>query len=146
MERRYAKAALQPSRHVQRQPPILDRDERKCFEHVVEFVGAQLVQLRDDRVEACEGRRVEAPLERAGEERDLVDRRRRILLRRQRQLLDYRGGDVRRDPEAHEIVHDEAVEQAAEEMLRRRRERRPQAEHRVRRDDAAGQDGKTAQP
>ena len=64
----------------------------------------------------------------------------RLIFARDRQPLDDRRRDVRRDAQPHEVVDDQAVEETAEKILRRWRQRRLQTEDRVRGHDARRQD------
>ena len=125
--------------------------ERKRRQHVFELLDTELIQGGDPRLQSGMGGRVVPPRQHAARARRSLRSRAGAWSRvRHRQPLDDRGRDVRRDAQPHQVVQDEAVEQAAEQLLigaapaassgrtpcasrRSRRKNRPQSASAVRR-------------
>ena len=122
--------------------PLLSRDQRKRPEDVPELRGAQLIQRRDERLQARERHWIRVMCQPARERGDFAERSRPIVSPRDRQPFDRRRGHVHGDAEPHEVVHDVAVEDAAQEVLRPERQWRAKAEDCMRRDAAGRQDGR----
>ena len=97
------------------QPPAI---ERNVFRTCSNSSHAQLIQPRDQRLQRAPSASGSARRDEQTRQRgDLSARRRRELGGRDRQPLDDRRRHMGGDPQPDEIVHDEAVEQAAEKML-----------------------------
>ena len=97
----------------------LRRARAGTSQHVLELLGRQLVEPGDARLQARRGLCRRPPRQVAGEQRDLAEGGVRLVETRHRQPLHDRRRHVRRDAQPHQVVHDEAVEEAAEKVLRR---------------------------
>ena len=96
-------------------------DQRKRAEHSLELVAAQLIQLRDPRVQAGERFRIVAPREDSSQARRFPGTRpARTRRSGDREPLHHRRGDVGGHAQPHQEVDDEAVEEAAEKSYRAR--------------------------
>jgi len=129
-----------PDESVQRHLTLCPRNQRERLQDVLELFSPQLVELSDPGVQTCQRRSVASPCQEPRERSDFPAGVRRGLGRRDRELLHRRRCYVRRDAKAYEVVDDEAVEEAAEEMLQARTHRCAQAEDGVGRCAARGQD------
>ena len=125
-----------------RRVTLFSRDQRKRLEDVPELRGAQLIQRRDERLQACERHEILVGRQPARDRGDFAERSRCIVSLRDRQPVDLRRCYMRGDAEAYEVVHDVAVEDAAQEVLRLERQRRTQAEDRMRRNAARRENGR----
>ena len=120
----------------QRRLALRPGDEGKRVEHVDEVALVESSTRASTRACSCARRRGEASAATASRARrddragtPPIPRR-----HRHRQLVDHRGGHVRAAAQPHQVVRDEAVEDAAQEPVQRLVARLAQAEDRVRRD------------
>src|SRR4051812_18264448 len=93
------------------------RDERKCVEHMLELSGAELIESGHLRVKPTEGRAVVSASQPARERGDLKECAGGIFASRDRQLFDGCRRHVSGHATTHQIIHDQAVEYPAQELL-----------------------------